>query len=133
MLLYHLFLQILDMTVTAVPVIVIVLLVRGIMYRLPKKYRYIIWLVVFVRLTCPVALSSPVSLFNIIDTSFKDVINNRTDIKKTNGQPVYKVPGNNIQGNSVDNKMPENIPGISPDNYNNKDIAVQQEKPASNK
>lgn len=132
MLLYQLFLQILDMTVTAVPVIVIVLLVRGIMYRLPKKYRYIIWLVVFVRLTCPVALSSPVSLFNIIDTSFKDVINNRTDIKKTNGQPVYKVPGSNIQGNSVDNKMPENISGISPDNHIDKDAGTQQEKPAGN-
>lgn len=127
MLLYQLFLQILDMAVTACPVIIIVLAVRGIMYRLPKKYRYIIWTVVFVRLTCPVAVSSPVSLFNVIDTGFTYVTNMETGINKTNSQAGYEVPGINPSDGILDNK----VPGTLQNNHVNKDTMVQQEKTGS--
>ncbi|MCI9077712.1 MAG: M56 family metallopeptidase [Lachnospiraceae bacterium] len=126
MLLYQLFLQIVDMAVTACPVIIIVLFVRGIMYRLPKKYRYIIWLVVFVRLSCPVAVSSPVSLFNVIDTGFTDIINMETDINKTDGQPGYVVPGSNIRNNNMDIGVPGNTHGIFPDNKNQDKIIKKE-------
>lgn len=129
MFLYQLFLQILDMAVTACPVIIIVLVVRGIMYRLPKKYRYIIWLVVFIRLTCPVAISSPISLFNVIDTGFTDVINLETGINKTGSSPGYKAPGSHIDNNS-NNKIQKNTPVISKDNHNNKNTITQQKEPA---
>ncbi|MCI8747987.1 MAG: hypothetical protein HFH67_08995 [Lachnospiraceae bacterium] len=130
MLLYQLFLNILGMAVTACPVIIIVLFVRGIMYRLPKKYRYIIWLVVFIRLTCPVAISSPVSLFNVIDIGFANVTGMDTGSNKTASQPGYKASGSYIKDNSLDNKIPGNIPGTSQDG--NKDIIMQQEKPDRN-
>ena len=129
MFLYQLFLQILGMAVTACPVIIIVLVVRGIMYRLPKKYRYIIWLVVFIRLTCPVAISSPISLFNVIDTGFTDVINLETGINKTGSSPGYKAPGSHIDNNS-NNKIQKNTPVISKDNHNNKNTITQQKEPA---
>ena len=105
--LYNLFILILNMAVTACPVIIIVLFVRGIMYRLPKKYRYIIWLVVGIRLICPVAVSSRISLFNIIDTSFIG-----TGVNKTNIISYYGQPGRQFSSNNTDSKVPEDNTGI---------------------
>lgn len=59
------FLSILNMGMTASVVILAVLAVRGLMYRLPKKFAYMLWLIVGIRLVCPVAISSPLSLFNL--------------------------------------------------------------------
>ena len=105
--LYNLFILVLNMAVTACPVIIIVLFVRGIMYRLPKKYRYIIWLVVGIRLICPVAVSSRISLFNIIDTSFIG-----TGVNKTNIISYYGQPGRQFSSNNTDSKVPEDNTGI---------------------
>lgn len=63
---YWVFLTVLEMGLTASVVILAVLFARGIMCRLPKKYVYIMWLVVGIRLVCPVAVSSPVSVFNLL-------------------------------------------------------------------
>lgn len=105
--LYNLFILVLNMAVTACPVIIIVLFVRGIMCRLPKKYRYIIWLVVGIRLICPVAVSSRISLFNIIDTDFIG-----RGINKTNVISYYGQPGRQFSGNNKDSKVPEDNTGI---------------------
>ncbi|MCH5267722.1 MAG: M56 family metallopeptidase [Lachnospiraceae bacterium] len=61
----NVFLRILDMAVAGTFVILAVLLVRGLMRGIPKKYVYALWLIVGIRLVCPVAVSSPVSLFNL--------------------------------------------------------------------
>ena len=58
--------KIIDMSIEATVVILVVLLVRGlVMRRFPKKYVYLLWIIVGIRLMCPVALNSSVSLFNI--------------------------------------------------------------------
>ncbi|MCH5266181.1 MAG: M56 family metallopeptidase [Lachnospiraceae bacterium] len=59
------FVQILNMAVTGTFVILAVLLARGLMGRFPRKYAYALWLIVGIRLVCPVAVYSPVSLFNL--------------------------------------------------------------------
>lgn len=60
------FLQILNMGYMASFVILAVLLIRGVLLRrFPKKYAYGLWLIVAIRLICPVMLSSPMSLFNV--------------------------------------------------------------------
>lgn len=64
--LYQIFAKVLAMGLIASPVIVAVLCIRGMMHHFPKKYRYLLWAIVLIRLTCPVLLSSPVSLFNLI-------------------------------------------------------------------
>lgn len=77
--LYEIFANVLNMGITASVVIVAVVIVRGVMYRLPKKYSYILWLIVGIRLLCPIGIASPVSLFNIIgedlsiQTQVKDI------------------------------------------------------------
>lgn len=60
-----LFLTIVNMSLTASYVIAVVLLVRLLFKRAPKKYAYLLWAVVLFRLVCPVALSSELSVFNL--------------------------------------------------------------------
>lgn len=53
------------MSITASAVILVVLIARGLMGRLPKRYSYILWGIVAIRLLCPVGIASPISLFNL--------------------------------------------------------------------
>lgn len=65
---YEIFPQILNMSLTASLVILIVVLCRLLLRRVPKIYSYILWSVVLFRLLCPVTLSAPVSVLGIFDT-----------------------------------------------------------------
>lgn len=60
-----LLIRVLNMSLTAGYCILAVLIVRLLLRRAPKKYSYLLWLVVAFRLCCPVSLSSPGSLFNL--------------------------------------------------------------------
>lgn len=59
------FLNILNMSLTAGVIIVAVLIIRLFLKRLPKKYSYFLWSVVAFRLLCPVSFSSIFSIFNL--------------------------------------------------------------------
>ena len=61
----NLFLQILKMGVTAGYCILVVLALRLLMKGLPKLYSYILWIVVYFRLVCPVSVSSVFSLVRV--------------------------------------------------------------------
>lgn len=54
----------LDLSLTALPVMAAVALARLCLRRAPKKYSYALWAVVGFRLLCPMSLPSPMSLFN---------------------------------------------------------------------
>lgn len=56
------FLTILRMSFVAGYVILVVLFVRRLLRRFPKRYSYLLWSVVFFRLVCPFGTNSPVSL-----------------------------------------------------------------------
>lgn len=60
-----LFLQILEMSVTAGYCILVVLVLRLLIKRLPKLYSYILWIVVYFRLVCPVSVNSVFSLVRV--------------------------------------------------------------------
>lgn len=60
-----LLIQILNMSLTASYCILAVLAVRLLLRRAPKKYAYLLWLVVAFRLCCPVSVNSPLSFFNL--------------------------------------------------------------------
>lgn len=60
--LISIFMQILDMTRIASVVIVVVLLARLLLKRLPKVVSYALWAVVLFRLLCPLSIESPVSI-----------------------------------------------------------------------
>lgn len=68
-LLAKLFQQLLTMSVTALPIMAVVLVVRWAMSRAPKKYGYLLWVVVALRLICPVMPESPIGIVSPVDTA----------------------------------------------------------------
>ena len=59
------FSQLLRMAAMALPVMAVVLALRFVLRRAPRKYVYALWAIVGFRLVCPVTLSLPVSIFNL--------------------------------------------------------------------
>lgn len=55
-----------DMIVTGAYIILVVLIIRAAMKRLPKRFSYMLWAIPAVRLLCPFTIPSAVSLFNFI-------------------------------------------------------------------
>lgn len=64
-----LFLKIVEMSLTAGIVILVVLLVRLLIRRLPKSFAYALWIVVAFRLVVPVAVDSGISIFHLFNVA----------------------------------------------------------------
>ena len=58
----------LNMSLTASVVIVLVLLLRLFLKKAPKIISYVLWSIVLFRLLCPVSIESGLSLFGLMDT-----------------------------------------------------------------
>ena len=61
----QIFLKTVNMSITAGYCMVIVLLLRFFIQKLPKIYSYVLWIAVYFRLVCPVSLQSTLSLIKI--------------------------------------------------------------------
>ena len=61
----NIFLYVVKMSLTAGCVVPVVLLIRLLLKKVPKKYSYLLWSVVGFRLLCPVSFTSRLSFFNI--------------------------------------------------------------------
>ena len=61
----NIFLYVVKMSLTAGCVVPVVLLIRLLLKKAPKKYSYLLWSVVGFRLLCPFSFPSRISLFNI--------------------------------------------------------------------
>ncbi len=64
----QIFSEVLNMSMTASLIILIVMAVRLLLRKAPKKYAYLLWAVVLFRLLCPVSISSPVSALGFLET-----------------------------------------------------------------
>ena len=62
----NLFSAVLNMSMTGSIVILLVMLSRHILKPAPKIFSYALWAVVLFRLLCPVALTGPVSVLNVL-------------------------------------------------------------------
>lgn len=86
----QIFLQVLNMSVTASIVILAVCFGRGILKQAPKILSYALWLVVLIRLVCPAAVATPMGMIpegiteDLIFALQKDAGSNTVD----NNQPV---------------------------------------------
>lgn len=63
----HLVSELINMSLTASIIIVIVLIVRLGLKKAPKIFSYLLWSVVLFRLLCPVSFSSPLSLLGMVN------------------------------------------------------------------
>lgn len=61
----QLFLKIVEMSLTAGIVILVVMFVRLLLRRMPKSFTYVLWLVVAFRLVVPFSADTRVSVFNL--------------------------------------------------------------------
>ena len=64
-LLKSIFSSVLTMSLKAIPVILLVLLLRFALRRAPKRWAYALWAVPLYRLVCPAALPAAFSLYNL--------------------------------------------------------------------
>lgn len=64
--LFELFTKIINISLTASVVILVVWVARGFLWKAPKKYAYVLWLIVGIRLLCPVGIASPLSIYNFV-------------------------------------------------------------------
>ena len=69
MILRDLFSQVLDMSLAAGIIILLVLAVRFLLRKTPKIFSYLLWAAVLFRLLCPVALESRVSVLGLLQTA----------------------------------------------------------------
>lgn len=82
------FQTLLAIALTTLPVMAVVLLARLLMKKAPKKYSYVLWLVVAFRLVCPAAPESPVGLVQA-DRS-ETWTQEWTDRRTAPNQTIYK-------------------------------------------
>ena len=116
--LYQIFTNLLNRSITASFVIITVLLIRRILYPLPKKYLYFLWLIVGIRLLCPFAISSSISLFNFIEVDITNIISMKNDSFKIKNETIED---ENFFKDSSNNKpLPNNL--IDKDNNSNPNI-----------
>ena len=87
--------MILDMSVTAGCVASIVVLVRQLLRRAPKKYSYLLWLVVAFRLVCPFSFNSDISIFNLSAFRFVNLQQYDTQGNETDGTAGTYTDGKN--------------------------------------
>ncbi len=69
----EMFTAVLNMSLTGSLIIAAIMLIRLFLKKLPRKFSYALWLIPAIRLLCPVAVSSALSLFNLFGTAAEPV------------------------------------------------------------
>lgn len=115
---YTLFIQILRMGATASIVIVTVFVVRALMHRFPKKYAYLLWVIVGIRLICPFAFSSSISLFNL-----KPLMDSRNAVS-----PYALTQQQTKQADSTNNSMTAKMGRQTANHTENNTVVSQPDK-----
>lgn len=92
------------MSLTASVVILVVWIARGFLWKAPKKYAYVLWLIVGIRLLCPVGIASPFSIYNFVDNEpiqIKQYKNAKQSIDRNYDNSSYDVSQNKNNDVSV--------------------------------
>ncbi|MDE5697375.1 MAG: M56 family metallopeptidase [Lachnospiraceae bacterium] len=106
-----LFLKIVEMSLTAGIVILVVMLVRLLIRRLPKSFAYALWIVVAFRLVIPGTADSGISIFNLFTVGRIDSVNSEITGGKTVGTVTDRsdIGGGNTADNSSGQAMREAV------------------------
>lgn len=95
--------KLLNMSLTASVVIVLVLLLRLLLKKTPKAISYALWGIVLVRLLCPVSIESDFSLFRLLDTPVTE--------SGTLTSRIEYVPSNIVHTENPNIELP--VPGVA--------------------
>ncbi|MBO4637742.1 MAG: hypothetical protein J5685_11420 [Clostridiales bacterium] len=108
---HDLFMTVLSMSLTGSIVIGVVLLARLFMRRLPKKYTYLLWLIVAFRLLCPISLQSSFSIFNILPLKSASVVEVSSEAHEA--QVIQTVPAVNTADMATGEPQPQTVTAAS--------------------
>ena len=97
----------LQMNLTAGAVILAVMLARVLLRRFPRKFSYLLWLVVAFRLCVPFSLPSPVSLFNAVDDFSAPVRETEVSVPREQHQQEEVIPSPEVSLPAQDVSVPE--------------------------
>lgn len=94
----QLFLEIAKMSLTAGIVILVVVSVRLLLKGMPKRFAYMLWLVVALRLVVPFSVDAHISVFNLFDktAAVKQTDGHRTHPELTINQMKDKYPADSV-------------------------------------
>ena len=109
-----LFLQILNMSMSASLLIIVVIVIRFLLKKAPKGFRYVLWALVAVRLLCPTFIQSDFSLVPSLDV-IADVAGAvkpiKPDVPEGDSGTIDNIMQDNIQNDDISNHMPGNNDG----------------------
>lgn len=114
------FQTVLNMSITGAYIAAAIIVLRLVMKKLPKRFSYALWLILGIRLLCPISFSSAISLFNLVkpDTAESSVTSQMTYIPQNIGhdpQPqITAAPP--ILDNTVNEAITESLPPPTPEN-----------------
>ena len=105
----QLFAKVLNMSLTASLVILLVIAARFVLRKSPKVYAYALWAVVLFRLLCPVSLPSPVSLLGLLNAPTAQTMGGATTVEYI----PYRVV-ETAESNPRFNPVPDAAPAQTP-------------------
>ena len=109
----HIFLTVLNMSLTGSIVIIVVLLIRVLLKRAPKVFSYLLWLIVLFRLICPFALSTSFGLPQVLVQNQISLNSNSDQSTQNTGQSnrivTNAAPGEIVHQNDLNATIEENI------------------------
>lgn len=114
------FQTVLNMSITGAYIAAAIMILRLLLKKFPKRFSYALWVILGIRLLCPLSFSSAASLFNLVkpDTSENSVTSQMTYIPQSiehDPQPqITAAPP--ILDNSVNEAITESLPPPTPEN-----------------
>ncbi|MDE5763363.1 MAG: M56 family metallopeptidase [Ruminococcus sp.] len=99
--------SLLQMSFTGTILIIVIVVIRAIaIHRLPKKTFSALWLLVIVRLLCPVSVPSPLSIYSLVTKNNQEISDNMV---YENQQTIFPAVTEKIYNNYVTSDTPQEL------------------------
>lgn len=112
------FRTVLNMSITGAYIAVAIMILRLFMKKLPKKYSYLLWAILGIRLLCPFSFSSAVSVFNVLVTEKPEVSYGQMEFIP-NDIEYSEEPQITVSVPPVNDAINEQLPPAQPNNSTN--------------
>lgn len=109
----EIFRTVLNMSITGAYIAAAIIILRIAMKKLPKKYSYLLWAILGIRLICPFSFSSAASLFNVLVPEKPDVSSGQMEFIANDIGYSYE-PNVNVSVPSVNNAINDLLPSAEP-------------------
>lgn len=107
-----LFIAVLNMSITASYIAAAVIVIRILLKNMPKVYSYVLWLVVLIRLVCPISFNSSFSLLGLLEPNLQADSGTLKYISYNAGS--IQDPGTGAGVNSISNLVNSSLPASTP-------------------